>query len=514
MRLTLTKKHLIAIILAALLLVSVAAIATGCKEEETPQPEASALRLNPNSIELYVGNSSTTSVEGLQDGEKVTSWLSNNESVATVDGGGIITAVGVGSTTVRATTDSDRIALVQVVVKDGSMLLVPSITLNASAVTLNVGNDFAVVATLNYNGQSVNGTFSWSTTDSSVVTVQDGTIIAVGLGSASVVCQATYLEQVTAASLDVTVTPLGYAFCPDYQRREIWQGESFDLTISQTIDGKTTTIEDVTYTSNNPTVARADNGVLTAMSGGDVIITANFTHNETPYTVRTTLHVYGKYNVLVYALGYSGNDRDHTIRGKMFGEKITLSLDNQVKGRDIKCWYVNGEPIDGNTFTMPDGTVTAYAKYVNETAGDFTKYFNDGKLFTAQSTALYVKETLTDASGNANHDNNYVKISNTSTAGSSLTFNFDEGIVISSTSVIKINVYLATSSTELCFGVGNTLKRTYSPKQSGITKVDYGKWVELTISTNVFGTNGALLNNIAIGVKGGYVLIDYIMPIY
>lgn len=515
--LVLTKTKLIAIIVAAVLLVGGATTAivlvTNSNQQQPQEPTLPALRLNPNSVELYTGNTASSAIEGLSEGERVVSWFSNNEQVATVDGNGVITAVGTGSTTVRATTDIDRIALVRVDVKDNSMLLIPLVTLNAQSITLNVGNEYVATATLTYDGQPVQGELRWTTTDVNVATVQDGIVTAVGEGSATIVCTATYDNQSATASLGVSVTPAGYSFCPDYQRREIWQGDSFELSISQTIDGVTSVVEGVTYTTNNSAVARINNGVLTARSGGDVNITASFEHNGVSYKEVTQLHVYGKYAVSVYKLGYATTNKDHTIRGKMYGDKITLELEEPVKGRDIKCWYVNGERIEGNTFIMPDEPVIAYAKLVNETEGNFIKYFSEGSLLSGKCTMQYVTETLTDKNNNANHDGNYVKLSNASTGGSSLTFNLEEGIVIGSEASIKINVYFANSSTELCFGVGNTLKRTYSPKSSSF-KVDSGVWTELVIPTMAFGSSGTLLNNITIGVKGSYVLVDYIMPVY
>lgn len=502
-----TKKVLLVIMLVALMAVSLV-VATSCKHNQDSEP-LSPLKFNPNSIQLYAGNSVIPQLQGLVDSEKVISWQSNDTDVATVSDAGEITAVAVGYTTVKATTDLYRIALISVTVKDGDFIAIPRVTLNVSTLTLAVNDQYQLQPQLTFDGTAVDGTFTWQSTNTDVATVANGNINAVGIGSATILCQATYNNQSTTAKLYVSVTESGFYFCADYQNKQIWQGDIIELTLSQTIGDQTTQIENVTYKSSKDNVAYiTSNNQLVANSGGDATITATFEHNGQSYECKTTVHVYGKYAVTVYALG----KRDHTIRGKMYGDKITLELNNPVKNRAIKCWYVDGERIEGNSFTMLDKAVEVTAKYVNETEGNFTTYLTDGALLQVSAESSFVKAVKTDKNNNTNTDGNYVTLTNGTTGGSSVQLNLDEGIVITADAYVLVRAYVP-AATKLYFGTGNTVRRTYASKDADFT-LTTGCWEDIQIPLTVFAQEGSLLNNLSIGLTGSYVYIDYVRFVY
>lgn len=502
-----TKKVLLVIMLVALLAVSLV-VATSCKPDEEPEP-LSALKFSPNSIQLYAGNSAIAQLQGLADGEKVVSWVSNDTDVATVSDAGEITAVGVGSTTVKATTNNDRFALVSISVKDNNNQLIPAITFNSTSLTLPVYDQFQLQPQLTFDGVAVDGTFTWQSTNTDVATVTNGSINAVGVGSATILCQATYNGQSVTSKVYVSVAESGYYFCADYQNKQIWQGDTFELTLSQTIGDQTTQIENVTFKSETVRVADVVNGnTFKAISGGDATITATFEHNGVTYKCKTVVHVYGEYSVSVYALG----KRDHTIRGVMYGEKVTLELNKPVKNRAIKCWYVDGERIEGNSFTMLDKNVDVTAKYVNETEGDFTKYLTEGNLLKNPAEATFNKEVKKDKNGETNTDGNYVTLTNAVDGGSSVQLNLDEGIVITEDAYFTMCIYVP-AITKLYLGTGNTVRRTYGATDADFI-IDTGCWTEIQVPLTVFGAVDSLLNNISIGLTGSYVYIDYVMFVY
>ena len=63
------------------------------------------------------------------------------------------------------------------------------------------------------------------------------------------------------------------------------------------------------------------------------------------------------------------------MRGLLYGETVTLSLLNPIDGREVKCWYVNGEKLEGNTFSMLDENVVAIAKQVQTASISDTSFF-------------------------------------------------------------------------------------------------------------------------------------------
>lgn len=521
------KKSLLAVILAAVLLAAAltatSLLLVGC-DNNTPDVDDGnkepVLKYNPNKITLVIGNTFSCDLEGLQEGETAAKHEVVDEAVATVDANGVITAVGAGSTVVKTTTSLDRMALIQVDVVEDVLELVPIIVVDNTSLNLSIGDKFAINATVYFESKVVEAQLSWTSTDKNVAEVVDGKVNAIAAGKATLVCTAVYQEQSTTALVEVVVSAAPFAYLPDYQGIEIWKGDVVDLVVSQTVNGETTEVSGVTYETSNADIASVANTngkwTLTAVKGGDVTITASFSHNGQTYTSETKLHVYGTHVVSVYALGYTSASRDNRISNKMYGDLIELKLNKQVEGRSIKCWYVNGQRIEGNTFIMPDQDVTAYAKYVNETEGDFTSTLGECKMLNGTSTASFVKEVFTDSANKTNTDGNYVKLDNLfGTGGAAVEYGFDESVVVSNAASAVLRVFLPNNNAKLVLGVGDTAKATYGATETGKYKVTAGKWIEITVPLNDFVSNGSLLGSMSIGLKGASEMyIDYIMLKY
>lgn len=90
------------------------------EEDEEEDVNVTSIKVNPSSVELTIGESKTVTatVYPANATNKGIVWESHNENVATVNQNGEITAVGVGSTTVTATSkeDSSIIATIDVTV--------------------------------------------------------------------------------------------------------------------------------------------------------------------------------------------------------------------------------------------------------------------------------------------------------------------------------------------------------------------------------------------------------------
>ncbi len=69
----------------------------------------SSVTVTPNTLDLYKGNTAalTAKVIPLTATDRTVNWTSSNTSVATVDQNGIVTAVGSGTATIRATSNAD-----------------------------------------------------------------------------------------------------------------------------------------------------------------------------------------------------------------------------------------------------------------------------------------------------------------------------------------------------------------------------------------------------------------------
>lgn len=113
-------------------------------------------------------------------------WESDNNAVATVDNGSI-TALSEGECNVTVTTSNNLSAVCHVVVK-AKVVAPESIQLSEYDVTLTVGENRTLTASV-YPAEA-SATLDWISTDESVVTVNDGYVIAVGAGQCEIIASA------------------------------------------------------------------------------------------------------------------------------------------------------------------------------------------------------------------------------------------------------------------------------------------------------------------------------------
>lgn len=111
-------------------------------------------------------------------------WTSSDQSVATVDNTGKVTAVKAGSATITVTTeDGGKTATCKVTVKE-KIYPVTGVTLDKSSLELTEGDVTIITATVNPSNAS-NKNVYWTSSDSSVATVDNtGKVTAVKRGKA------------------------------------------------------------------------------------------------------------------------------------------------------------------------------------------------------------------------------------------------------------------------------------------------------------------------------------------
>ena len=133
-------------------------------------------------------------------GDALLSWESSDESVATVSGQGLVTAVGNGSARITARTgEAEASVLVSVMQSASSIVIEPG-----EATLMSIGATVQLSATvLDANGQPVgDALLSWESSDESVAMVSgQGLVTAVGNGSARITARTGEVE----ASVDIRV---------------------------------------------------------------------------------------------------------------------------------------------------------------------------------------------------------------------------------------------------------------------------------------------------------------------
>ena len=143
------------------------------------------ITLDQTSLTLGKGSSATltATVQPSNSTDKSVIWTSSNSSVATVNGGKV-TAIAAGTATITAKTNNGKSATCTVTVKDNSVA-VTGITLDKSSVTMGKGNNFLLTATIT-PANATDKTVTWESSDTGVATVSNGTVKAVGIGTAEI----------------------------------------------------------------------------------------------------------------------------------------------------------------------------------------------------------------------------------------------------------------------------------------------------------------------------------------
>lgn len=228
---------------------------------------AESVSVMPEKLSLQVGETAALKVSVLPATvtDPAVTWSSDNQTVATVDSEGNITAVALGSATIKATTtDGSALeATCQVTVVEtpvGSVVIT-----NSGQTTLRVGNTAQLSAKV-LPENATDKTVKWSSQNEAVVTVDaNGLVTATGLGKASVIAEA---ANGAFASVDFTVvsTPVE-SITLSAANKYIKTGET--TTVSATVLPADATNKAVVWTSENEAVASVNaEGVVTANSIG------------------------------------------------------------------------------------------------------------------------------------------------------------------------------------------------------------------------------------------------------
>ena len=154
---------------------TITATANGVSAKATVNVKAKTMTVSPSSMSLYVGKSAK--ITATTTPSSTITWYSSNTLVATVSGG---TVVGKGAGTCTITAMANGISKTcSVTVKE------PSIKLNASALNLNKGSAYTLVATV-----LPSASVTWSTSNSSIATVSNGRVVGIKKGTCVITARA------------------------------------------------------------------------------------------------------------------------------------------------------------------------------------------------------------------------------------------------------------------------------------------------------------------------------------
>ena len=201
--------------------------------------------------------------------DKTLTWSSSNETVATVDQSGKVTAVALGEAVITAASSNPEVsATCKVTVVPTA---VSAITLNPTEWSGEVGESFTITATVAPEA-ATDKTLRWTSSNEAVANVDaNGKVTAIALGEATITV-ATSNPEVT-ATCKVKVLPTAVsAITIDPKEWAGEVGESF--TINAIIEPDAATDKTLTWSSSNEAVATVNaDGMVTAVAVGEAVIT-------------------------------------------------------------------------------------------------------------------------------------------------------------------------------------------------------------------------------------------------
>ena len=141
--------------------------------------------LNKTELTLKEGESETLTATVKPDNatDKTVTWSTSDASIATVDANGKVTAVKEGTATITAKA-GDKSATCKVTVSK-NVIAVTEVTLNKTELTLKEGESETLTATVKPDN-ATDKTVTWSTSDASIATVENGKVTAIKEGTATI----------------------------------------------------------------------------------------------------------------------------------------------------------------------------------------------------------------------------------------------------------------------------------------------------------------------------------------
>ena len=368
-------------------------IVLGCTEKET-QVEVSSVSLNTSTIEMVEGETFSLVATVLPKDAEYDGviWASSNASVANVNSGAV-SAVKEGTATITASAGG-KSATCSVKVSS-KIVAVTSITLDKTSLSMQVGETETITAIVSPDN-ATDKTVEWGSSDVAVATVADGIITAKKSGEATITAK----SGSCIAECKVTITVSAESVTLDKTSLSLAIGES--ATLTATVKPDDATDKTVAWSSSDESVAKVDNGKVTAVKSGKATVTAKCGVKTAECAVTVTVPV-------------SSITLDKTTLSLVIGESFTLTA--TVKPDDATDKTVTWSSSDESVARVDNGKVTAVnagqAK-ISAAVGNITTscnvvvYQSDNVIIYTTADKKVLKPYNEDAFGSAIVSNTYV----------------------------------------------------------------------------------------------------------
>ena len=284
-----------------------------------------SISLNKNQTTIEKGKSETLNVNynpiDTTDSRDVT-WSSDNESVATVDENGKVTAIGKGAATITATVGKKTAACtVEVSVP------LTGISMNKEETTIHAGESETLNITYDPKDTTDDKTVTWTSSNEKIATVDaDGAVTAHAPGTATITAKVGSFSAKCSITVDAPLKSISL----DKNSILLEKGENETLHISYQ-PSNTTDSTDVTWSSDNENVATVDeNGTVTAINEGAATITATVEDKTVTCRVQVKKQLKESMISAIPAQIYTGEDKTPEITVKDGDNQLEKDVDYRV----------------------------------------------------------------------------------------------------------------------------------------------------------------------------------------
>lgn len=379
--------------------------------------DVESITLDKTSLELAVGETEqlTATVKPDDATDKNVSWTSSDESVVKVDNGKV-SALKFGKATITAKCGGKAAeCAVTVTVPTGS------VTLDKTTLSLAVGESATLTAMVKPD-DATDKTVIWTSSDESVAKVDNGKVTAVKAGKATITAKCGGKT----AECAVTVTVPTGSVNLDKTALSLAVGETVQLTA--TVKPDDATDKNVAWTSSDESVAKVDNGKVTAIKAGNATVTAQCGGKTAKCIVTVIVPVKSitlDKSSLILAVGETSvltatvkpdNATDKTIswsssdpsvvkvdNGKLTALKVGTAVVSVIAANfSASCSVTVNKPNNILYYTSSDGNVvkpfdeTAFGAKIlsNEYSGGMGRIIFDGPVTSIGRNAFYQNKTL------------------------------------------------------------------------------------------------------------------------
>lgn len=303
------------------------------------------IQLNKQQAKLFIDNSITLQANLVPEDAfyKELKWESSNESVATVNQYGEISAVSSGTADIIVSS-----------VKNPEVKAICTVSVYEHTTGVNI-SDENIVVSINETKQLTANTLPLGTSDNQIIWSSDNAEVASvdevgnikGLQTGHCVIKATSVDGGFEAQCNVTVVQLAEAIKINKESTSLVVGNTETLTANILPDN--TTDKTILWSSSNSNVATVDaNGMVTANKAGECTITAKALSNP---NVKATCDV----TVIQPVTGITLSESTYTL--KAIGESVQLKA--TVLSEDASNKKVNWSCPNNTVCVVSNGNVVA-----------------------------------------------------------------------------------------------------------------------------------------------------------